>query len=233
MFNMRKSKVCFMLPRNREFCIKSPNEKKTILKKLEEMPSEILECNLTQDAKKYYRMARSVSRELHYHKMFTRLKIEKNSILTGIIQPEHKIEDLILKFFYHRFPKFTIVLKSIKKKRVYFIGPIELQEKLKRKEEIAFKLEKDILLGKTQLNLASVISIILPHSRGNELFGGILDTSLDLNRLFKEFYNSQNINSRGNYRLFIQNMPLKYQKKKDMVVEKQFHTKTLDRFLDK
>jgi hypothetical protein len=222
-----------MLPRNREFCIKSTNEKKSILEKLEEMPDEVLESNLTLDAKKYYRMARAVSRELHYHKMFTRLRIEKNPILSGIIQPEHKIEDLILKFFYHRFPRFCIVLNSIKKNRVYFIGPIELQEKLKQNEDMVFKIEKDVLLGKTHLNLTTVILILSPHSKDNDFFDEILDTDLDLNTLFKEFYNSQYINSRENNRLFIQNMPLKYQRKKDMVVEKQFRTKTLDRFLDK
>lgn len=233
MFNLKKSKILFMIPRHHAFLHQSNNNKKEILRKLENLSDEILESKVTLDAKKYYQMARSVSREIHYHKMFTRLKIERNSILVGIINPEHKIEDLILKFFYNRFPKFTIILNSIKKKTIYFIGPAELREKLKKKEGIIFKLEKDCVLGKSKLKLENVISILLPILKDNKFFDGIIDTDLDLTKLFKEFYDSQHIDSRENYRLFIQNMPKKYKKKKDMVVEKSFRTKTLDGYMKK
>lgn len=231
MFNMRKSKICFMVPRNHEYLNYSLKDQKKILNEIEDLPQAVLESNVTSNAKRYYRMARAVSREIHYHKMFTRLKIEGNAVLSGTIQPEHEIEDIILKFFYHRFPKFIIILKSTRKKRNYFIAPKELKESVNKKE-ISVKIERDYVVGNTTINLETLLSIFLPLVESNLLFKEILDTDLDLNRLFKEFYDSQYIDSRENYTLFFQNMPKKYQKKKDMVVEKTFRTKTLDKFLN-
>ena len=230
MFNMRKSKICFMVPRNREYLDNSLKDQEKILNELEALPEAILESNVTSNAKQYYRMARAVSREIHYHKMFTRLKIEGNAVLSGTIQTEHEIEDIILKFFYQRFPKFIIILKSIKKRKNFFIAPKELKESVNIKE-ISVKIEPDYIIGNTTTNLENLLSIFLPLVESNLLFNEILDPDLDLNRLFKEFYNSQYIDSRENYTLFFQNMPKKYQKKKDMVVEKTFRTKTLDNFL--
>jgi len=232
MFNMRKSKISFMIPRNREFLNKSLKQQKEILVKLENLSETILESNVTPNAKRFYRMACSVSRELHYFKMFTRLKIHANAILSGIIQPEHAIEDILLKFFYQRFPKFIIILYSSRNSISYIITPIELKISLKNKG-ILIKSEQDYIIGKSKLDLKKLLSIMIPLAKGNSLFNGILDPNLDLNKLFKEFYGSQHIESRENYRLFFQNMPKKYQKKKDMVVEKTFRVKTLDRFAKK
>ena len=231
MFNMRKSKIRFMVPRNREFLDHSLEEQKQISRELENLPEAVLESNFTTNAKIYYRMARAVSREIHYHKMFTRLKIEGNAVLTGTIQPKHEIEDILLQFFYQRFPKFVIILNSIQKRRTYFIGPIYLK-KIMDKKCVLVKTEANFILGESSLRLKKLLSILSPLVRANSLFKRILDTELDLNRLFKEFYDSQYIESRENYKLFFQNMPKKYQKKEDMVVEKTFRTKTLDKFLN-
>ncbi len=231
MFNMRKSKICFMVTRNREYLDYSSEGQEKILNELNVLPEAVLETNVTSNAKRYYRMARAVSREIHYHKMFTRLKIEGNAVLSGTIQPEHEIEDIILKFFYQRFPKFIIILKSTRKRKNYFIVPKTLKEYVNKKE-ISVKIEHDYIIGNTAINLDKLLSIFLPLVESNLLFKGILDTDLDLNRLFKEFYDSQYIDSRENYTLFFQNMPKKYQKKKDMVAEKTFRTKTLDKFID-
>jgi hypothetical protein len=228
---MRKSKIRFMVPRNREFLDHSSEEQKQISRELENLPKAVLESNFTTNAKIYYRMARAVSREIHYHKMFTRLKIEGNAVLTGIIQPEHEIEDILLKFFYQRFPKFVIILNSTRKKRTYFIGPIDLK-KIMDKKSILVKTEANFILGESTLKLKKLLLILSPLVKDHSLFKGIIDTELDLNKLFKEFYDSQYIESRENYRLFFQNMPKKYQKKQDMVIEKTFRTKTLDKFLN-
>ncbi len=231
MFNMKKNKICYFVPRNREFIKKPIKEKKEMLKELETLPDAVLESNLTFSAKIFYQMARSVSREIHYHKMFTRLKIERDSILTGIIQPEHSIEDLILKFFYERFPKFTIILYSMKRNKTYFIAPIEVINDLKNVNNIKIKVESDFILGKSQLKSKDLISLFSPLLKKHDLFDELLDSDVDIKKLFKTFYDSQYIDSRENYRLFTQNLPKKYQKKKDMVVEKTFHTKTLDKFV--
>lgn len=220
-----------MVPRNREYIDHSFEEQKKISKELEKLPEAVLESNITTNAKRYYRMARAVSREIHYHKMFTRLKIQGNTLLSGTIQPEHEIEDIILKFFYHRFPNFIIILNSIRKNSCYFIAPIDLKKAINKKC-VLVKSESNYILGKSALNLEKLLSILLPLAQNKSLFKGIIDTDLDLNRLFKEFYDSQYIESRENYKLFFQNMPKKYQKKKDMVVEKTFRTKTLDKFLN-
>jgi hypothetical protein len=220
-----------MVPRNREYLDYSLKDQKKILNELETLPEAVLESNVTSNAKRYYRMARAVSREIHYHKMFTRLKIEGNAVLSGAIQPEHEIEDIILKFFYQRFPKFIIILKSTRKKTNFFIAPKELKESINKKT-ISVKIEHDYIIGNTIINLENLLAIFLPLVESNLLFKRILDIDLDQNKLFKEFYDSQHIESRENYRLFFQNMPKKYQKKNDMVVEKTFRTKTLDNFLN-
>ena len=229
MFNMRKSKICFMIPRNREFLNKSLKERQELLGELQDIPEIILESNVTPNAKYYYRMARSVSREIHYYKMFTRLRIHENAILSGIIQPEHAIEDILLKFFYHRFPNFIIILYSTRKSSSYIIATIELKKSLEKVIHLITS-ELNYFVGNSKLDLKKILSNIIPLAKENSLFNSVLDANLDLNRLFKEFYESQHIDSRENYRLFVQNMPKKYKKKKDMIVEKTFRIKTLDKY---
>ena len=230
---MNRTKIIRLLKRHKDFLNKPLKEREKIIKGIMGDSKAIIETKLTTASRNYYNMARAVSNEVHYNKMFTRLKIEENMILTGYIQPVHSVEDLILEFFYNRFPKYTIILFSGKKNKTYMILPKQISYDLKRLKIIKYTIKKDYLIGISSLKLKKVISIISPILAKYNSIKPLLDNELDSKELFKSFYESQFIKSRENLRLFNQNMPRKYQKKKDMKIERSFRTKTIDKFIKK
>ncbi|MFX0025206.1 MAG: DUF4130 domain-containing protein [Candidatus Hermodarchaeota archaeon] len=230
---MNRTKIISLLQRHKDFLNKPLKERKKIVKEIMGNSKAVIETKLTTTARNYYNMARAVSNEIHYNKMFTRLRIEENMILTGYIQPVHLVEDLILEFFYNRFPKYTLILFSGKKNRSYIISPKQISDDLRRLNRIKFTVKKDYLIGNSNLKLKEIISIISPILAKYSSINPLLDNELDSKELFKSFYESQFIKSRENLRLFNQNMPKRYQKKKDMETERSFHTKTIDKFIVK
>ena len=233
MFNMNRSKIISLLKRHKDFLNKSLKEREKILSGIIRDSKAVIETKLTTSARNYYNMARAVSNEIHYNKMFTRLKIEENMILTGYIQPIHSVEDLILEFFYNRFPKYTLILFSGKKNKSYIISPKQISDDLKSLKIIKYTVKKDYLIGNSNLKPKEIISIISPILTKYNNINPLLDNDLDSKELFKSFYESQFIKSRDNLKLFNQNMPKKYQKKKDMEIERSFRTKTIDKFIKK
>ena len=230
---MNRTKIIRLLKRHKDFLNKPLKEREKIIRGIMGDSKAIIETKLTTASRNYYNMARAVSNEVHYNTMFTRLKIEENMILTGYIQPVHSVEDLILEFFYNRFPKYTIILFSGKKNKTYMILPKQISYDLKRLKIIKYTIKKDYLIGISSLKLKKVISIISPILAKYNSIKPLLDNELDSKELFKSFYESQFIKSRENLRLFNQNMPRKYQKKKDMKIERSFRTKTIDKFIKK
>ncbi|MFX1588548.1 MAG: DUF4130 domain-containing protein [Promethearchaeota archaeon] len=233
MFSMNRTKIISLLKRHKDFLSKPLKERDKIIKGILRESKVIIETKLTKIAHNYYDMARAVSTEIHYNKMFTRLKIEENMILTGYIQPIHSVEDLILEFFYNRFPKYTIILHSDKKNKTFIISPKQIGNELKRLKIVKFNIKKDYLIGHSNMKPKKIISIISPLLTKYNNINPLLDNNLDSKELFKSFYESQFIKSRENLRLFDQNMPKKYQKKKDMETERSFRTKTIDKFIKK
>ncbi len=230
---MNRTKIISLLKRHKDFLNKPLKEREKIIRGIMRDSKALIETKLTTTARNYYNMARAVSNEIHYNKMFTRLRIEKNNILTGYIQPIHSVEDLILEFFYNRFPKYTIILHSGKKNRTYMISLKQISDDLKRLKIIKYTIKKDYLIGSSSLKPKKVVSIISPILTKYNSINPLLDNKLDSKELFKSFYESQFIKSRENLRLFNQNMPKVYQKKKDMKIERSFHTKTIDKFIKK
>ncbi|MGB5912858.1 MAG: DUF4130 domain-containing protein [Promethearchaeia archaeon] len=230
---MNRTKIISLLKRHKNFLNKPLREREKIIREIMRESKAVIETKLTTPARNYYDMARAVSNEIHYNKMFTRLRIEENMILTGYIQPVHSVEDLILEFFYKRFPKYTIILFSGKKNKTYMISPKQISIDLKRLTILKYTIKKDYLIGSTSLKPKKVISIISRILAKYNSINPILDHKLDSKELFKSFYESQFIKSRENLRLFNQNMPRKYQKKKDMKIERSFRTKTIDKFIKK
>lgn len=233
MFSINRTKIINLLKRHKDFLNKPFREREKTIRGIMRESLAVIETKLTTPARNYYNMARAVSNEIHYNKMFTRLKIEENKLLTGYIHPVHSVEDLILEFFYNRFPKYTIILFSGKKNKTYMISPKQISDDLKRLKIIKYTIKKDYLIGSSSLNLKKVISIISPILAKNNSIKPLLDNKLDSKEIFKSFYESQFIKSRENLRLFNQNMPRKYQKKKDMEIERSFRTKTIDKFIKK
>jgi len=231
MFSISRIKIISLLKRHKDFLNKPFREREKTIRGIMRESLAVIETKLTTPARNYYNMARAVSNEIHYNKMFTRLKIEENKILTGYIQPVHSVEDLILEFFYNRFPKYAIILFSGKKNKTYMISPKQISDDLKKLKIIKYSIEKDYLIGNSNLKLKKVLSIISPILAKYNSINPLLDKELDSKELFESFYESQFIKSRENLRLFNHNMPKKYQEKKDMEIERIFRTKTLDKFI--
>ena len=231
MYSINRTKIISLLKRHKDFLNKPFREREKTIRGIMRESLAVIETKLTTPARNYYNMARAVSNEIHYNKMFTRLKIEENKILTGYIQPVHSVEDLILEFFYNRFPKYTIILFSVKKNKTYMISPKQISDDLKKLKIIKYSIEKDYLIGNSNLKLKKVLSIISPILAKYNSINPLLDKELDSKELFESFYESQFIKSRENLRLFNHNMPKKYQEKKDMEIERIFRTKTLDKFI--
>ncbi|MBD3259858.1 DUF4130 domain-containing protein [Candidatus Woesearchaeota archaeon] len=145
--------------------------------------AEIKSCT-TKEARKYYNMRRAVGNCLHKAKSFTRFQINKRGILSASIEPEHRIEDLLVRWFYNRFPMYSIVIES---KRGCFVCEKGRIWKDKRKMDVVIaslerKKKKDSILS---------------------------ELSNDEN-LWNEFYDSQYIEKRRNLKLFLKNVPKKF-----------------------
>jgi len=231
MYSINRTKIISLLKRHKDFLNKPFREREKTIRGIMRESLAVIETKLTTPARNYYNMARAVSNEIHYNKMFTRFRIEENMILTGHIQPVHSVEDLILEFFYNRFPKYAIILFSGKKNKTYMISPKQISDDLKKLKIIKYSIEKDYLIGNSNLKLKKVLSIISPILAKYNSINPLLDKELDSKELFESFYESQFIKSRENLRLFNHNMPKKYQEKKDMEIERIFRTKTLDKFI--
>ncbi|MBW3012961.1 DUF4130 domain-containing protein [Candidatus Woesearchaeota archaeon] len=167
-----------------------------ILEELSKQSEAEIKSLTTKEARQYYNMRRAVGGCLHKAKAFTRFQINKKGILYAVIDPEHRIEDLLVRWFFYRFPLYTIVIES---KRGCFVcekGRV-WKDKRKMNEVIADfeqKKEKDPILS--ELN--------------ND------------DKIWNEFYDSQYIEKRRNLKLFLKNVPKKFHHWDGMDKERNF-----------
>ncbi|MFX0198961.1 MAG: DUF4130 domain-containing protein, partial [Candidatus Hodarchaeota archaeon] len=85
---------------------------KEFIEQVSQENPEYLE-NITSDiAKIANKLARDVSREAYKVRAFTRLNLSRHGILFATIEPLYHVEDLVVKWFWKRFPQFVIALES-------------------------------------------------------------------------------------------------------------------------
>jgi hypothetical protein len=234
MFQLKKSKMMFLLPKHEIIMKMEPLQRIKLLKEIESESEVVLETKLSNFAKKYYEMARAVSSEIHYHKMFIRLNFETKMILTTTIEPRHDIEDLILDFFFNRFPGFNIILHSVRKKLCYFIIPNKLLYPILNKHpSLNLTMKTSYIIGNTRLSLKHALQILSNNVDENPHYYEVFDSNSKTKELFRAFYHSQFIASRKNHKLFYKNFPKKFLGLKHNQIEQSFHTKTLDTFIKK
>ncbi len=231
MFKISKNKAQFLVKRHKDYKSSSESVQKRFLEHLKNTPELYLKTKYTISSRKFSEMTSDVGREIHYHKMFTRLQIEHPYLLSGMVQPEHLIEDLLLKFFYQRFPNYCVVLESIVKRKTFFIAPKHLKSEITQLHQLKSIEIENKVIGISNLNRQKVVNLFIEILKDYKEKYEILEEGLDPEGLFKSFYGSQYISSRKNLRLFNKNMPKKYQNKKDMKVERAFLNKSMDEFL--
>ena len=166
--------------------------------------------NLTSDiAKKADKLARDVSREAYKIRAFTRFNLSHHGILFATIEPQYHVEDLVVKWFWKRFPQFVIALESNPKRGVFLFGP-------------GFT---DVIF--TKATLKEVIEDLESRLPIKPLLEEVAEFS---ETIWQRYYASQYVPSRKNLKLFLKFLPRKYQKWKGLVTEASFGNRRLDEF---
>lgn len=123
-----------MIERHKDFDVK-------FIEKLNTQSEAELKSLSTADARKYYNMKRQVSHCLCRAKMFTRFELSKHGVLYAKVSPEHKIEDLLVRWFRFRFPLYSIAIES---QRGCFVSTGQSVYKVKKPlPEVVSELEKE------------------------------------------------------------------------------------------
>jgi probable DNA metabolism protein len=164
---------------------------------------EVLESVSTELARKAYKMSREVGGDIHRAKAFTRLKVSKKGILYGELKIRHKVEDLVARFFVHRFPSFIVVLESWRGCFIYGKGFEDVVFTEDSMKSVVDELEKKV-------NLVSNLE------------------NVDTEKVWDEFYKSQYIPERKNLSLFSKNMPKKFDTWETENLQKNLGSKRLD-----
>lgn len=202
MVEMKKKDILDLLRRNQK-CSKE------FIEQVSKEDPSYLE-NITSDiAKKADKLARDVSREAYKVRAFTRLNLSRHGILFATIEPQYHVEDLVVKWFWKRFPQFVIALESKPKRGVFLFGP-------------GFT---DVIFTKAPLK--EVIEDLESRLPIKPLLGEVAEFS---ETIWQLYYASQYVPSRKNLKLFLKFLPRKYQKWKGLVTEASFGTRRLDEF---
>jgi probable DNA metabolism protein len=159
--------------------------------------SEILNL-ATPESRKVYNWNRQVASCFHRCREFARLKISSAGILYGRIEPEHHVEDMVVKWFSGRFPLFTIMLES------------------SRGTFIVTKDKKFSIHDKSISVLLPRFEKMLPKS---EILSELEDFNSD--EYWEKYYRSQDIKERRNRRYFQANIPRKFHNWEGLKLEKE------------
>jgi probable DNA metabolism protein len=204
MVEMKKKTILDLLSRN-------PTCSKEFQREVCKEDRERLENVGSELAKKALKIAREVQRDSYRIQQFTRLTHSSHGILFATISPQFHVEDLVIKWFWKRFPQFVIALESTSKKGVFLLGP-----------EFS-----DVIFANAKLkDVIRELEEILPV---NPLLKEIPEFS---EVLWENVYASQYIPSRKNLKLFLKWIPKKYHKWKGLTTEANFGNRRLDEFMD-
>jgi len=157
---------------------------KTILKVLQ-CGKNILNNFSDEDIIVFHQMIRKVEREKHRMMAFVRFKKSTDGVYFSTIEPDYNVLPLIAKFFKYRYADQPWLIYDIK-----------------RKYGLSYDLTQVVEI---QLLATSAENSILPAIQ--------LVNDEDLyNKLWRDYYNSTNIESRRNLKLHIKNVPKRYWK---------------------
>lgn len=176
-----------------------------IIEKIETQTEAEIKSLSTPEARKYYNMKRQVSNCLCRAKMFTRFELSKKGVLYAKIKPEHKIEDLLVRWFRFRFPLYSIAVES---QRGCFVCT----------DDEVYKVKKP---------LPEVVAELEKEHKEDEILN---ELPLDENA-WKIYLDSQFIRQRRNKRQFLKMVPKKFHSWQGMDNERNYELcRKLDEF---
>ncbi len=146
-----------------------------------------------------------VKSEIHRIRGFVRFNSIGNKILFGYIRPENKIGRLVTDIFAKRFQKNIVILGNENKVWASYYS------------DKAYKRYED---SKNLNELLDEVRFLVKS-----------DKEIDIEKIWKVYYDSQYIKERENHKLFYKNMPKKYLKSTGNNIEGRLNTKTLDEYL--
>lgn len=177
---------------------------KKLLKTVESQPCDLVENKATPESRTLYSLHRQVAGDFQRWRAFARLEISKHGIVFGKIQPEHKVEDMVIEWFLSRFPLFTIVLES--RRGTFMISKGSGMKMVKKRlKQLILELEKK-----------------LPE---NPLLSDLMDFNT---KSWENLYDSNFIKQRKNTKLFLKNIPKKYHHLGSLALEKRKFMKCMN-----
>ncbi|MDO1500633.1 TIGR03915 family putative DNA repair protein [Winogradskyella maritima] len=135
---------------------------------------------------KVAQMARSVHREKHRMEAFVRFKLTKDNIYFSAVTPDFNVLPLISKHFEKRYADQQWLIYDLERQFGLFYN-------LEKVEIVSMDLPKSLDVSKTD---ASTFT----------------EEELDFQQLWKDYFNSTNIESRKNMKLHIRHVPKRYWK---------------------
>lgn len=178
-----------LAPRHKDF-------NKMLFDTVKQQPIELVENKATPESKKLYSLHRQVAGDFQRCRAFVRLSISKHGIVFGKIQPEHRVEDLVIKWFRSRFPIFTVVLES---RRGTFI------------------ISKDSRMKIVKKNLKDIIQSLERTLPEHPLLNNLREFD---EQSWENLYDSNFIAQRKNTKLFLKNIPKKYHSLESLALER-------------
>ena len=188
---MKLRKDFNLAPRHKDF-------KKEVIELLKKQDPVSINSVSTQEARKAYNWNRQVAGCYQRSREFARLKISPFGILYGKIEPEHYVEDLVVRWFSSRFPMFIIMLES---KRGVFV----------------FTRDRNLILFDEPLT--DILSKFEKISPKNQMLEELQDFNSD--EYWEKYYSSQFIKSRKNRRYFQRNIPKMFHGWEGLKLEKK------------
>ena len=175
--------------RHKDFDIK-------VMEKLKHLSLAEIENLASPEARTIYNWNRQVAGCYQRSRAFSRLEINKHSMIHCFIEPEHYVEDLVAKWFLSRFPIFTVIVGS--QRGTFVIS--------KRKQLEVYDKSIEDLIPKFEKKLPK-----------NEILTELGNFNEDV--VWEQYYNSQMIKERKNKRYFLHNMPKKFLRWKSLGIE--------------
>lgn len=182
------------------------NVSEILLEKSKKLSWHEINTSADPEIVKIRRKIGEVRSEIHRMRGFVRFNSITDKILFGYMKPEHKIEKVVIDIFARRFKEHMIILGNEYKSWISYYS----SNSFKRHEEKK-SLNHIIERIKSLLNT---------------------DYEVDIERIWKVYYDSQYIKERENHKLFYKNMPKKHLKSVGNKIELRLNTKTLDEYFN-
>jgi len=199
-----REEIIHNLPRHYNY---TPN----LIQQIKKIPEVILRNSGTLIAKKVNRMMREVTTEAYRAKQFTRTEINNRGVLFGVVFLNHRVMDLVLKYFHERWPECIICLYNEHSGKTGIIN-------------------EDGKIQETDSTLKNVVEKV---SKNRSVIPYFDDIQFSGREIFETLYKSQFISERENQNYFKRMIPDKCFELPGMRggVEKRFRNKKINDYL--